>query len=242
MILQHAPEGTIAIKQPDHAAFACFLLEHWASNNFGNTEQREDILLATREHDCGWEAYEEHPPLDPATRLPIPFNQITPETALEVWRRATGRFLERNKFVALLIAHHAYSVYELTRKRNPAWKAFFTEFAQLRAGLRTELGIDHPALEHAYSFLRMADSFSLAWCTNGTLGAERPESYAGFQFRREGEQFQFKPFPFDSKELEYQLPIYPMRDGGYANNEELAADLVTPQAARVVLVPMRKHR
>lgn len=242
MILQRTSDGVLAIKQPDHAAFAAFLLEHWSSHTFAHDEQREQIILATREHDNGWAAFEADPRIDPGTRLPVDFMGITPEESLEIWRRATARFLPDNPFVALLITHHAYSIHEITHKREAAWKDFFTEFARQRADLRNELGVDHPHVERAYSFLRMADWFSLAYCRDSRLGAEKPETYGGYMVRRDGGEFQFKPYPFDGRELHYQLPAYRLRSEGYADVADLLADLETPSTVAVTLVPMGRLR
>ncbi|HVZ38877.1 MAG TPA: DUF3891 family protein [Candidatus Kapabacteria bacterium] len=238
MILQHAPEGTIAIRQDDHAAFAAFLLEHWSNNNFTKDPQRDQIILATRHHDVGWIAFDAMPRLDPVTCLPADMTSIEPEDALTIWRRATALHLEDDPFVALLITHHAYSIHEIAHKRQPAWKAFFTEFAQLRAELRDALGLDHPAIERAYSYLRMADWFSLQFCMRRDLGAERPEHYAGYQFRRVADTLQFKPYPFDQRSLSYSLPFFRMAEGGYRDEKHLRAAFDTPEMLNITIEPM----
>ncbi len=242
MILQHRPDGIIAIKQQDHAAFAAFLLEHWAGHNFAHDPEREAILLATREHDNGWRVWDAAPRLDEATGLPVNLTHVTPEESLAIWRRGTATFLESDPFVALLITHHGYSIHEIAHKRQPEWKDFFTEFAQLRAELRTRLGLEHPQVERAYSYLRMADWFSLMYCLHHDLGAERPEQYGGYQFRRVAEELQFKPYPFDTRRLEYRLPVYPLRPEGYPDLGALRADLITPVMQSVTIVPMGRVR
>jgi len=242
MILQRTPDGIFAIKQEDHAALAAFFLEHWSDHNFAHDPEREQIILATREHDNGWVAYDAKPRLDETTRLPVDFMHVTPDETYAVWKRAAAKYLESDPFVALLITHHGYSLHEQEHKRNPAWKAFFTEFAQLRAELRNRLTLTQPDVERAYSYLRMMDWFSLAYCLHYDLGREKPEQYAGYNFRRTGNEFLFRPYPFDAKGLRYELPVYPMRPEGYETERELAAAFKKPQVQEVLLNPLGRTR
>jgi Protein of unknown function (DUF3891) len=242
MILQRTPDGIVAIRQEDHAAMAAFFLEHWSDHNFAHDPEREKIILATREHDNGWHEFDAKPRLDEATGLPADFRSMTAEETVTIWQRGTAKYLESDPFVALLITHHGYSLHEQEHKRNPAWKQFFTEFAQLRAEIRNRLGLTQPDVERAYSYLRMMDWFSLAYCMNYELGREKPEQYAGYNFRRTGAEFLFRPYPFDARGLHYKLPTYPMRPEGYASQQELAAAFKTPVIHEVTLTPLGRTR
>ena len=242
MILQHTPDGIIAIKQEDHAALAAFFLEHWSDHNFAHDPERKQIILATCEHDNGWREVDADPPVDEATGLPVDFRRVDAETIFGIWRRATAKYIESDPFVALLITHHGYSLHEQEHKRNPVWKAFFTEFAQLRAELRNRLGLTQPDVERAYSYLRMMDWFSLAYCMNHELGQEKPDQYAGYNYRRTGNEFLFRPYPFDAKGLRHELPVYPLRPEGYNSREELLEALETPVIQEVLLNPLGRTR
>lgn len=241
MILQHTPDGILAIKQEDHAAFAAFLLDHWSAHNFLHDPEREQIIFATREHDNGWGKVDDAAKVDPATGLPLPFTDITADQALDIWRRGSRKYIDSDPFVALLITHHAYSIYEQGNKRNPEWKPFFTEFAQQRAELRNRLGLDHPHVERAYSYLRMMDWFTLAFCMNHELGTERSEQYAGYNFKRAGSEFLFRPYPFDAKDIVYRLPVYPLQPEGYENDRALRAALKKPHYLEVLLNPLGRR-
>jgi hypothetical protein len=222
MILQQHASGTLAIRQVDHAAFAAFLLEHWSDHNFPNNPQREQIILATREHDCGWQELDSNPRLDASTGMPVDFLHATPEESQGIWRRGAAEWVDRDPFVALLIVQHGYALNESSHRGSPVWKPFFTELAQLRAELRTRLGLTQNHVESAYSFLRMADWFSLACCMSTTIGMEKPEKYGGYQFRRDGERVLFRPYPFDERELSFDLPVHPLREGGYRSSSAAA--------------------
>jgi hypothetical protein len=238
MILQRTPEGTLAIKQVDHAALAAFFLEHWSDHNFAHDPERELIILATRDHDNGWEEFDDKPVLDPETRLPLDFTNVGVEESTRIWQRGTEKYLDTEPFIALLITNHAYSIHENTHKRDPAWKGFFTEFAQQRAELRTRLGLTQPQVERAYSYLRMMDWISLAYCLRYDLGAEKPEQYSGYNIRRTGNELLLRPYPFDAKDLRFQLPVYRMRDEGYDDTPSLQAAFEQPQYLEVVLNPL----
>lgn len=242
MILQRTPEGVIAIKQEDHAALAGFLMQHWSDHNFAHDLERKEILLATREHDNGWKEFDEQPELDERTGLPVEFTAIGTDRAFDIWRRGSRKYIDDDPFVALLITHHAYSIHEQSHKRNPEWKAFFTEFAQQRAELRIRLDLGQPEVERAYSYLRMMDWFALAYCMHYDLGAEKPEQYAGYHFKRDGNEFLIRPYPFDAKDLRFELPVYPMKDGGYEDVESLRAAFTKPEYRTVLLNPLGRNR
>jgi len=241
MILRPAGNEMVAVRQDDHAALAAWLLEHWIDRTFRNEPRRESILRAARLHDNGWKDLDDAPTRDSATGLPVNFTDVTPEQALDIWRRGTDALMD-DPFVELLVVHHAYSIYETAYKRVAEWKAFFTEFAQRRARLRSRLGVDHPELEHAYSFLRMADQLSLAWCMKPEPWDERPVQYAGYRFRREGEGWLFTPWPFDTRELRYDLPVARLRAEGYRTRPLLARALATTETETILLTPMALHR
>ncbi len=235
MIIQQNPSGTVAIRQQDHAELAAFLLEHWSDHNFPMNPRRDDIILATREHDSGWQEFDAAPPIDPETHLPVDFLAVDGEAAQEIWRGSSSKYLEINPFAALLITHHAYAINEASHRRDASWKPFFTEMAQLRAELRTLLSMTQNEVESSYSFLRMADWFSLAVCMSHEFGMEKPDRYGGYLSRRESDSYLFRPFPFDDRELRYELPVYPMREKGYKSTTEVRAELKKPVKQQIVL-------
>jgi len=242
MILRPTDNDVLAIRQIDHAAFAAFLLENWSDHNFGNDPERERIIRATRDHDNGWRDADDDPQLDPATRLPIPFSAIDPLRATEIWRRGTQTYAAEDAWHVLLITHHAYSVYELGHKRDPLWKDFFTEFAQQRAELRGRLGLTHPEVERAYSYLRMADWFSLRFCMSEAFGRDKPEKYGGYTIRSDGNVYEFRPYPFVTRDLTYALPYARLRKQGYDSEAELHKALDYSDTMKIVLNPLPRSK
>ncbi len=242
MIIQRHKGEILAIKQEDHAAFAGFLLEHWSDHRFSRDANREDIIFATRMHDNGWREYDEAPRLNKGTGIPVDFRHVNAEEAYEVWMRGTNRYLEERPFVALLIAHHGYSLHEHAHNRDGIWKKFFVELAQIRGELRTKLELTHNALEHSYSFLRMMDWYSLAYCMDPEVGKEKPQVYAGYKFKRNGPEYLFRPYPFDTKNLSYTLPVYRLDPEGYKTEKALRKALAEPEPYEITLNPLRRSK
>jgi hypothetical protein len=234
MIVQRQRTGKLAVKQEDHAALAAFILENWAAHSFPNHPDREQIITATREHDLGWRKFDANPRLDAKTHLPVDYTKITPQEATAIWAQAADRFIESEPFVALLITHHAYTLHEATSRRDSKWKQFFIDFARRRAALRDQLGLTHNEIEHPYSFIRMADWFSLQYALDPKLGEEKPERYAGYSVKREADHYLFRPYPFMSRTLSYTLPVYPLPPKGFASEKEVKAAFRKPQMLEIV--------
>jgi hypothetical protein len=240
MIVQRQRSGKLAVKQEDHAALAAFILENWAAHSFPNHPDRDRIILATRCHDLGWKKFDATPRLDAKTHLPVDYTKITPQEATAIWTEASEKFIEREPFVALLITHHAYTLHEVTSRRDSKWKQFFIDFARRRAALRDQLSLTHNEVEHPYSFMRMAVWFSMQFCLEPKLGDERPERYAGYGVKREENGYLFRPYPFASRKLVYTLPVYPMPPKGFASEKELKSALKKPDSIEIVFGPLER--
>ncbi|MCE2503634.1 MAG: DUF3891 family protein [Chlorobi bacterium] len=238
MIVTKTREEVIAIKQEDHAAFAAFLLERWSDHGFKHDERREAIIRATSEHDNGWGEFDAAPRIDNKTRLPVNFKRVTPEETNEIWMRGSQRFVKEEPYVAMLITHHAYALHESAHKRSGIWNDFFVTLARQRAFLRDALGLTHNDIEHSYSFLRMADWFSLKYCSEPKLGANRPDQYAGYKVMRDDNTFRFRPYPFIDHNIGYELPVYVLDRNGYKSREDVQKDFQVPEMREIILNPL----
>lgn len=238
MIVTKNRKEVIAIRQEDHAAFAAFMLERWSDHGFRHDPLREAIIKATREHDNGWHDFDAAPRISPKTKLPVDFKNIDAEETYRIWIEGSQKFIEDDPYVALLITHHAYSLHEHAHNRTGIWKEFFVILAKQRGRLRDQLGLTHNDVEHGYSFLRMMDWFSLMFCSNRTLGHVRPAQYAGYKVKRDEDAFLFRPYPFADRELVYHMPVYPLNPKGYADTEEVQADLQEPTTWEILINPL----
>jgi hypothetical protein len=148
------------ITQPDHAALAGRIMEHWVS--LGAAERRDAILRAVREHDNGWREPDAAPTVDPHTGAVLDFVSIGTPVKQNVWRRCLAGLTDA-PWTAALVAHHAVSVYDRFRS-DPTWDAFFADMESARDGHLTASGGAMDALVRDYVYVRLGDLASLAFC------------------------------------------------------------------------------
>lgn len=160
MIIRPADGVRHLITQPEHAALAGRIMEHWAS--LGVAERRDPILRAVREHDHGWREPDAAPSVDPATGAILDFVGIGTAVKQGVWRRCLAG-LTAAPWTAALIAHHAISVYDRFRG-DPAWDTFFADMETARTDFLTATGGTMDALVRDYVYVRLGDLASLAFC------------------------------------------------------------------------------
>ena len=105
-------EGDLLIfGQPEHARLSGLLAEHWGAGDFVRPEPWEDVLLATYEHDGGWEEWERNPTLN-SEGAPSHFTETPLEVNFEIFRRAVRKiYTQGHPYAAGLISRHAANVY-----------------------------------------------------------------------------------------------------------------------------------
>lgn len=238
MIVTKTRKEVIGVRHDDQAAFGAFLLEEWNDHNLKHDPRREQIITATRLHNNGWIEFDEDPRLDPKTNLPVEPKKLTPEEIYAIWMRASERYLEEDPYVALLITHHAYTLHEHTQNRKGIWEDFFVTLARRRGRIRDELGLTHNDIEHGYSFLRMAEWFSLMYLTKPKLGAERPVVYAGYKVARRENKLLIRPYPFIEHDISYQIPVVLLDRKGYAKQGDLKKTLKSGETREIIINPL----
>lgn len=239
MIVVKTRKEAIGVRHEDQAAFGAYLLEEWNDQSLKHDERREQIIVAARNHNFGWNEFDKNPRLDPKTRLPVQPKKLTPEEVYDIWIRGSRHFLGKDPYVALLLTHHAYTLHEHTQNRTGIWEEFFVKLAQQRGRLRDALGLTHNDIEHGYSYLRMSEWFSLNYLTKPKLGAERPIVYAGYKVTRQEDQLRIRPYPFVKKNLTFEMPVIVLDRKGYDSQEELQAALeVEPEMRTITINPL----
>lgn len=238
MIVTKTRKEAIGVRHDDQAAFGAFLLEEWNDHSLKHDPRRRQIITATRNHNNGWVEFDRNPRLDEKTGLPVDPKKLTPEEIYEIWMRASERFIEEDPYVALLITHHAYTLHEHTQNRKGVWEDFFVTLARRRGKIRDELGLTHNDIEHGYSFLRMAEWFSLMYLTKPKLGAERPVVYAGYKVARRDDELLIRPYPFVEQRLTWQIPVIPLEKKGYAKQADLKKALKKDEMREIVINPL----
>jgi len=148
------------ITQPDHAALAGRIMEHWAS--LATAERRQQILRAVRDHDNGWHQPDAAPTIEPATGAVRDFVAVPAAVKQEVWPRCLDGLADA-PWAGALVAHHALSVYDRFRS-DAGWTAFFARMEAARTRLLEVTGGAMEALVRDYVYVRLGDLASLAFC------------------------------------------------------------------------------
>ena len=134
-----------------------------------------------------------------------------------IWPRGVER-LATDPLAAALVAEHAITVYGRFHG-DPAWAAFFSRMADLRAGHAARANVTLDALSRDYFFLRMADLISLAFC-NGWTEVQELGSYA---FRLEQAALSIAPDPFGGATVAFDIPARRLPARPYSAWEAAAA-------------------
>jgi hypothetical protein len=181
------------ITQPDHAHLARTIMEPCVG--LAARPRRDAVLLATGEHDNGWDLEDAAPTVDPATGGVVDFVSAPLRVRQTVWPRAVAR-LAGNPWAAALVAHHALIAYNRFRP-DAEWSSFFTEMEVARDAILRAGGMPLGALVDDYSFVRLGDLISLAFCT-GHTDAQRFEDWT---IQLSGTRVVVAPDPFGGAEI-----------------------------------------
>ena len=235
MIITKTRTETIGVLHEDQASFSAFLLENWNDQSLKHEEQRDQIIRATQECNNGFREYDADPRIDPKTNLPVDFRKLLPEEINEIWMRASERFLDESPYIAMMITHHAYTLYEQRQNRTGVWEDFFITLAKRRGRIRDSLSMTHNDIEHDYSFIKLAYWFATTYITKPKLGAEKPALYAGYKVTRLNDELRIRPFPIINQTINYTIPVIPLAKKGYADKEEML-DALKKKEDRVIKI------
>lgn len=175
-------EGDLLIfGQPEHARLSGLVAENWGAGDFVRPEPWEDVLLATCEHDGGWEEWERKPTLN-SEGAPNHFTETPLEMNFEIFRRGAKKiYTQGHLYAAGLISRHAANVYsgilrgwvrpvtvdEQTQLRDyiVEQEAYQEKICDEIGLLRSETGnVIMKTLSRNGKFVTMMDTISLVLC------------------------------------------------------------------------------
>jgi hypothetical protein len=201
MIIRDLGTSLLLVTQPDHAALAGRIMEHWTADGLPGSPRRADILLAVAEHDNGWREVDAAPVVEPATGALLDFVRAPDALRQDVWPRAIGR-LAHAPYAAALVAQHAAHVYARHRA-DQSWGAFFAEMDAWRDHHLAAAAVPLADLKADYELVRVADLISLTFCA--AWRDEQPDGF-GRSVRLAGEStVTVSPDPFDQRELPIEI-------------------------------------
>jgi len=181
------------ITQPDHAHLARTIMETCVG--LAGRPRRDAILLAIGEHDNGWDVEDAAPTVDPTTGAVVDFVNAPLRVRQTVWPRALARLADE-PWAAALVANHAVIAYSRFRP-DAEWGPFFTGMEAARDAILRAGGLPLGELVDDYSFVRLGDLISLAFCT-GHTDAQRFDRWT---IQLSGTRVVVAPDPFGGAEI-----------------------------------------
>ena len=222
MIRRESGEGWTLITQPNHAFLSSRIMNFWGNEDFEAITPGDEVMLAIKEHDCGWEKTDSVADLNPRNGYPRNFMEMPPESQFEIWSECFERFAGEHPYACALIALHFSELNERTISRNPDNEAAVSLREKIREFLRRSLGIragegnpnEHlPAdIRTNLRFLQVGDMISLALCRGSKSVAipDVPVNYLGDTVEialssQDGLNYTVCPNPFSQDSLHFDI-------------------------------------
>ncbi|MCY4379895.1 MAG: DUF3891 family protein [Candidatus Dadabacteria bacterium] len=174
MIRRESGEGWTLITQPSHAFLSSRIMNFWGNEDFETITPRDEVMLAIKEHDCGWEKTDSAADLNPRNGHPRNFMEMRPESQFEIWSECFERHVGEYPYACALIALHFSELNERTISKDPDNKAAVSlrekigEFLHRSLGIRVGEGNPDGYLSADIRtnlrFLQVGDMISLALC------------------------------------------------------------------------------
>ncbi len=107
----------LLICQHDHALLAGELAAHVGNALFAPPAPLGPVMTAISQHDCGWQAVDEHPRLDDQG-LPRHVFQSRVDDVLPAWTDSVDRVAKTDPYAGLLVSLHAMSLAGIVMHRH----------------------------------------------------------------------------------------------------------------------------
>jgi hypothetical protein len=201
------------ITQPDHAALARRIMEHWQP--LTQEKRRDSILHAVEHHDWGWGRPDADPDIDDEGRIED-FINIRTDVRQGVWPRSVARIETEDPWAAALVANHAVTVYGRFND-DPDWSAFFTGLSAERDRLVKQVGRKHDDMLADYHYVRLGDLISLAFCT----AMMDDMQYHHWHVRVKDDRVIVTPSALDVPELAIEVRAVELPDHPFESRQDL---------------------
>ncbi len=222
MIRRESGEGWALITQPSHAFLSSKIMNFWGNENFAGIAPRDEVMLAIREHDCGWEKTDSAADFNSENGYPRSFMEMRSESQFEIWSECFERHRGRHPYAGALIALHFSEFNERNILRDPDNKAAVSLRGKIREFLRQGLGISigegslngylPSDMRTNLRFLQVGDMISLALChgSRSTIIRDVPINYLGdtteiVLLSEDGLNYTISPNPFSQDSLHFDI-------------------------------------
>ena len=238
MIRRECGDGWILITQPSHAFFSSRIMSFWGNEDFEAPSPVDEVMLAIREHDCGWETTDGAADFNRRNGYPKNFTEMSPESQLEIWSQCFERYVDQHPYACALIALHFAELNERTISRNPDSSAAVLLRERIREFLCRTLRIDfseHNPRENIPAdirtnlrFLQVGDMISLVLCRGERSATIRdvPLNYTGEMAQiellsKDGLNYMVNPNPFSRESLRFDISGRKLERKSFETHSEL---------------------
>ena len=217
MIVRAEHDSFVLITQPEHAALSGRIMAAWQTDGLRSHIRRQTILLATREHDIGWQPVDRRPTVDLATGHPHHFLAAPDSTKREIWPSGVAQLKPRNTAAAALVAQHALTV--LDRRPSAAWQHFFSTMEAERNRIVSAGAFDgnHDTLLADYRFVLLGDFLSLVFC----CGWRQTFHRGGYDITLHTDHLVIQPDPFGGREIKLEVAARRIPTRRYVSDDDL---------------------
>lgn len=168
----------LLVRQPDHAALAGVMAEHWGNHRFTMPAAREALICAATHHDDGWLELDGRPMFNREQARPAHFVELALTDTAAPYGRGVESVYERDQLAGVLASMHFSGFYTSRwgvdgagQSDNPlALEVIATQEARWMPALRRAWDNRGRRSEfdahawHAYEVLQALDLLSLALC------------------------------------------------------------------------------
>jgi hypothetical protein len=222
MIVRDLGDRLQVITQPDHARLAGRIMEHCVPLM---TRPRCNVILrAIAEHDNGWAEEDAAPMVDPSTGRIADFVHAPVSMRQRVWPRAVQRLAD-SPWSAALVAQHAITVYGRYGS-DPEWTGFFAGLASSRDALLAADSRSLTDLLDDYTFVRLADLISLAFCTGWT----DEHTFGDWTVRLSGSEVVVTPDAFGGATVPFEIIAREVHQSSFQSDADLHRALTHARA------------
>lgn len=222
MITRNTADGTLCVRQLDHAALSGLLAVSWGGPRVPELIPAQSVILAAGRHDAGWPELDEEPRFDPETGRPHTYVTYPVADRIGVARRSVERVSAEDPYSGWLVSRHFTSFHE--GSSDPEALAWVTDQVGRRATLLARARPDvheralHPhVLEANFDWLQLLDALSLGLCNDWDSWKSRSmamsygEENGTWRYERERSRLfevvgRVSPWPFEAESVTGRFP------------------------------------
>lgn len=223
MIVRSKDFGWEIIHQQAHGLLAMQVATHWQSAK--RPIRWLETLVALTEHDDGQDPWEGRNHLTEAG-APMDFQIL--QYSIEQARRMVEIALEKSRWNALMVSMHASFLYESLRNEDAEMTAFLDEQRRNQKDWLKQLNVSRKEAQYAYDLVQWCDALSLILCQDRLPDEGRrleisrgPDGVSYYIFERPDKTLGVDPWPFEIKEFEVHVEVYPIHQLQFKDDQEL---------------------